>query len=382
MKTINKLRNKFAVAGALAAAMLVIPAATVFAGFTPSGRPTFQCITPTNCPGANYVTFNSFTNASNYGDERAFFDGKDASITGAGGYQDKISNLKDGQKLVLRVYVHNNANPNAIGEAAATAHNTELKVLLPKNEASTNSALAQISASNANPGSVGDSVSFSSSSPFTMEFDKSAPVQVTYRPNGQGNYVTSALHSASFTSDQTLHANLGDFHGCFNFAELITMTVVVHQKTTPPPESSGLCKLLSLTVVNKDDREVRASVTGEVNNATITGYGIDFGDGTVISQQTGEHKYAEDGTYKIVGSVKVKLANGTTVTKTGVSCEGEVTFAPNKPPKVTPPPSTPSTPSSLPNTGPGNVIAAFFGVSSLSSILYYVITRKLSKSAL
>lgn len=376
MKAIKKLRNKFAATGVLAVAMLVIPAATVFAGFTPSGRPTFQCITPTNCPGANYVTFNSFTNAPNYGDERAFFDGRDANSSG---YQDKINGLKDGQKLVLRVYIHNNANPNAIGEVAATAHNTELTVLLPKNEAKSNSALAQISASNANPGSVGDSVDFSSNSAFTMEFDKSAPVQVTYRPNGQGGYVTSALHSANFTSNQTLHANLGDFKGCFNYAELITMTVVVHQKTTPPPESSGLCKLLSLTVVNKDDREVQASVTGEVNNATIIGYSLNFGDGTVVDQQSANHKYAKDGTYNVVGTVKVKLANGEVQSKTAQSCESQITFTPNQPPKVTPPPSTPSTPESLPNTGPGNVIAAFVGISSLSSALYYAVSRRLAR---
>lgn len=379
MKSIKKLRTKFAVIGVMAAAMLVIPAASVFAGYTPANRPTYQCITPSNCPGADHVTFNSFTNAPNYGDERAFFDGKDASITGPGGYQDKLSGLKDGQKLVLRVYIHNNANPNAIGVDAATAHNTQLKVLLPKNEAATNVALATISASNANPGTVGDSVNFSSANPFTMEFDKSSPVQVTYRPNGQGDFVTRTLQSASFVSDQDMHADLGDFHGCFNFSELVTMTVVIHEKTTPPPESSGICKLLSLTVVNKDDREVQASVTGEVNNATIIGYSLNFGDGTTVAQQTANHKYAKDGTYSIVGSVQVKLANGQTVTKTADSCEGQVTFTPNQPPKVTPPPSTPPTPSSLPNTGPGNVIAAFFGVTSISSIIYYAVSRRLSK---
>lgn len=377
MKSIkNKIRVKFAAIGALTAAMIVIPAATVFAGYTPANRPTFQCITPTNCPGANYVTFNSFTNAPNYGDERAFFDGKDAGITGPGGYQDKLSGLKDGQKLVLRVYVHNNANPNAIGEAAATAHNTELKVLLPKNEASSNTALATISASNANPGTVGDSVDFSSATPFTMEFDKSSPVQVTYRPNGQGGYVTRTLQTASFVSDQDLHASLGDFKGCFNYAELITMTVVIHSKPVVV-ESSGICKLLSMSVVNKDEREVSASVTGEVNNAEIVGYKIDFGDGTVVEQQSANHKYSGDGTYNLTGYVKVKLANGSTEWKTASSCESQITFKHGVPPKV--PPKTPVPPKSLPNTGPGNVIAAFFGVTTLSSIAYYVVSRKLAQ---
>ena len=372
MKSI-KLRTKLAVAGLLSAAMMILPATAALAGYTPANRPTFQCITPSNCPGANYVVFNSFTNAPNYGDERAFFDGKDAGITGPGGYQDKLSGLKDGQKLVLRVYVHNNANPNVLGEAAATAHNTELKVLLPKNEASTNAALATVSASNANPGTVGDTVEFSSATPFTMDFDKSSPVQVTYRPNGQGGYVTRTLQTANFVSNQDLHASLGDFKGCFNYAELITMTVVIHTKPVVI-ESSGMCKLLSMTVVNKDEREVSTSVTGTVDNAEIVGYKIDFGDGTTVNEQSANHKYAKDGTYNIVGYVNVKLANGSTQWKTASSCESQITFKHGVPPKT-----PPQTPPSLPNTGPGNIIAAFFGVTSLSSIAYYIVSRKLAQ---
>lgn len=42
------------------------------------------------------------------------------------------------------------------------------------------------------------------------------------------------------------------------------------------------------------------------------------------------------------------------------------------------PPTPPVTPPSLPNTGPGDVIAAFFGVTSLSSILYYAVSRKIA----
>lgn len=48
-----------------------------------------------------------------------------------------------------------------------------------------------------------------------------------------------------------------------------------------------------------------------------------------------------------------------------------------KPPE-TPPTPTPPT-GELPNTGPGDVIAAFFGISSISSVLYYAVTRRLAK---
>lgn len=230
-----KLKAKLALTGLFAAAAIVLLPSVAYAGYAPAGRPTFQCITPTNCPGANYVVFNSFTNAPNYGDERAFFDGKSASITGPGGYQDQLNNVKDGDRYVVRVYIHNNANPGLIGESAATSTNTRLMVLLPTSKRTSTHATAQVSADNANPGSVSDTIDFSGENPFTLTFDKSAPVQVTYRPNGTGSTVTKTLSLASFANDSTLNANFGNWKGCFEYSALVTMTVVVHSKEIPPP---------------------------------------------------------------------------------------------------------------------------------------------------
>lgn len=231
-----KSKARVTLATMLALATMFGSPLAVYAGYAPSGRPTFQCITPTNCPGANYVVFNSFTNAPNYGDERPFLDGKDATITGSGGYQDSIG-VRDGQRIVLRTYIHNNANPGAIGVAAATAHNTRLQVILPTSKKTSNTAAAQISADNASPGTVSDTVDFTGASPFTLAFDQSAPVQITYRPNGTGDYVTRTVPSSAFTNAQTLNATFGDWKGCFEFGALVTMTITVRMPTTPttPP---------------------------------------------------------------------------------------------------------------------------------------------------
>ncbi len=229
------MRAKIALLGLATVALgLVASPATALAGYAPAGRATFQCITPTNCPGANYVTFNSFTNAPNYGDERAFFDAKDSSITTSGGYQDKMT-VTDGQRIVLRMYIHNNANPGAIGEAAATAHNVRLQALLETSNQSTHVAAAQITADNSNPGTVSDTVDFSGARPFTMRFDTGAPVQVTYRPNGTGEWVTRTLPSASFSNAWTMNANVGDWKGCFEYSALVTMTAVVSMPTPEKP---------------------------------------------------------------------------------------------------------------------------------------------------
>jgi len=241
------MRIKLALASLASLALVIFPA-TAFAGYAPSNRPTFQCITPTNCPGANYVVFNSFTNAVNYGDERAFFDAKDAAITTSGGYQDSVP-VHDGETVEMRVYVHNNANPNAIGVAAATAHNTTILVLLPTGAArTTQEAAAEISASNANPANVSDTVDLTASTPFTVSLDSSSPVMVTYRPNGQGNYVTNTLPNVVFNGN-SWSANVGDWKGCFNYAALITFNAVVHMPTTPTPPVTPVTPVSKTTVL-------------------------------------------------------------------------------------------------------------------------------------
>lgn len=228
------MRTKLAIASLAAIFALTMAPISALAGYAPSGRATFQCITPTNCPGASYVTFNSFTNAPNYGDERAFFDAKDASVTASGGYQDSMS-VSNGQRILMRVYVHNNANPNTIGEAAATARNTRIQVLLPTSSRTSHVTGANISADNANPATISDTVDLTGARPFTLSFDRSAPVEVTYRPNGTGAFVTRTLPSASFSNDHTMNANVGDWKGCFEFGALITLTAVVNMPTPITP---------------------------------------------------------------------------------------------------------------------------------------------------
>ena len=96
-----------------------------FAGYYPADRPTYTC-NGNICHGADHVVFNSFVNNPVVGDERPFFAG---SIGGAN-VQDRMK-VKDGDVIVLRAYVHNNADPNKIGEAAALAKNVRVRVLVP-----------------------------------------------------------------------------------------------------------------------------------------------------------------------------------------------------------------------------------------------------------
>lgn len=370
------LRAKAALASMLAAAVMVGLPTVSFAGFAPSNRPTFQCVTPTDCPGANYVTFNSFTNAPNYGDERAFFDGKDAGIAGPGGYQDKL-NVQNGQRLVLRTYIHNNANPGLIGEAAATAHNTRLQVLLPTSKKTANQASAQITADNANPGTVSDSVDFAGASPFTLAFDTNAPVQITYRPNGTGDYVTRTLPAASFSNAVTLNAALGDFKGCFEYSVLITMTVVVSMDQTPPPASFN-CSALNLVRIDRTRYTVTANATVVNTNVQSYTFTVKNSAGTVIdtknvatSALTAVYNFNQQAGKYTINAV-VNTDRGSTNPNV---CQAQITVEEEGKPPVTPI-TTASTPGKLPAAGAGSMIAIFVATTAAGSFAYYTITRR------
>jgi hypothetical protein len=149
---------------------------------------------------------------------------------------------------------------------------------------------------------------------------------------------------------------------------------------TPLP-SSAECK--NITAHTLPNRQVRVTVQGTTQNAQITGYTIDFGDGTTpttvntpefvtaSSAPAQTHQYERDGTYTITASVHVRYADGRTEVKSAEDCQTNVTFA------------TPATPVAetkiLPETGAGmaaGIAAAFGTASSGGYVLYGWLRRK------
>jgi hypothetical protein len=215
---------KGAIASVLALAILAAPV-TTFAGFYPANRQTYTCITPTNCPGADKVTFNSFTNNPVVGDERPFFAG---SLNSAN-VQDRIK-VQDGQTIVLRAFVHNNADPNKIGQAAAIARNVKVKVIVPSIKKNDQNLVAFISASNANPGTVNDTMSLYGEKAFTLEY-VAGSAQFARKADGV-NMTTSKLND-TIIKDGT---HLGDMHGCFKYSGYVTLKVKVKMDKPEKPD--------------------------------------------------------------------------------------------------------------------------------------------------
>lgn len=263
-----------------------------------------------------------------------------------------------------------------------------VKATLPATAGTSHSSTVTISGPNMNPATTTDTAALNLS-----ESLKIAYVPGTTQLLDANGGVMSQLPDTILSSGVTIDS-VGVSTQQKRFVQF-QAKVDCPQPPQPQP-STGQCTKLTLSVTNKDQREVSAKVDGQTSNATVTGYSINFGDGTVVNTQTATHKYASDGTYNVTGSVVIRFADGHSETKTADACKAAVTFKEKQPPVVTPPTTTTTTtnnttivggqgggtvnttttaaPSGLPNVGPGSV-ASLAGFSTIATILGSVFYR-------
>lgn len=224
-RVFSKVSSKFVLAGTIVAA--VVGATAAVSAWWPE-RPTFTVAHP-----APYVTFNSITDNPNYGDERTFYDVKNAANTSAGGFTDKIK-VKDGDTLLIRTYVHNNAAdnlntvPDGNGGFKGKAENTKVRIHLPTASATALRSNSYVSASNANPKEVADTVDFIGDNNFTLEY---VPGSATTYNNAHPTGVK--LNDSIVTTGAPLgYQNMnGIVPGCFQYVNIVTIKVKVKMPT-------------------------------------------------------------------------------------------------------------------------------------------------------
>ncbi len=154
-----------------AVAAVVLPATLLAWG--PS-RPTFTEQVP-----ASYITFNSITNNSTYGDERYFASVKDtANLSTAGGWTDNQT-VEPGKEYLVRIYVHNNAASNL----NLVAKNVRASVSMPTTTGKTMAISNFITADNATPNKIWDDVNFKSEKDFNLVY---VPGSATFHNNSVG----------------------------------------------------------------------------------------------------------------------------------------------------------------------------------------------------
>ena len=192
--------------------MLVGVSTTALAAFGPN-RPTFTMANP-----ASYVTFNSITDNPVAGDERYFMKG---AKPGDSGYTGAVQNVVDGQEVTLQMYVHNNAASNL----NLVAQNTKVRVALPTGSNQSPTVTGYISADNANPGTVYDTMQIVGANNGFMELAY-VPGSASYK----NNVGTFPLADSIVTTGAQVGYNSmnGQLPGCTEFSGWVTLRVKVN----------------------------------------------------------------------------------------------------------------------------------------------------------
>lgn len=230
-----RLRSKVFLTAALATTVIALPLA-VNAGFFP-GRTTFDynkydannlnCNDPNNiatqngrCGSMNGPVFNSFVNTPSYGDERYFTDGY-RTDQGDPSTADTVKDVTEGSKqVVIRMYVHNNANQDTNASGKGIARNAKVSLELPTQSGSALQAVGAISASNSAPAEVSDTVYLTANRKFHVDYVEGSAKLL----RGSSSYALndSIVSGGALIGDKTMDGNLP---GCFDYAALVEVTV-------------------------------------------------------------------------------------------------------------------------------------------------------------
>jgi uncharacterized repeat protein (TIGR01451 family) len=210
---LRNLRKKLVFVGAIVATSLALGAATI-ANFGPD-RPTKVWTAQEN--GFNYVTYNSYTGVPNgIGDERDFLRGV---VTGRdANWQDPVANVANNDKVTAKVYIHNNADPllNSAPGNPGIARNVNVKIDIPKGLLADHEVKTTISADNAIPKAVYDTLDISGVNDSLF--------QLKYVP-GSAKLAGQTLPDSIFTTGLKLE----DQKGCFEFIREITFEMQVQK---------------------------------------------------------------------------------------------------------------------------------------------------------
>jgi len=200
------------------ALIAVVATSVAYASFSPD-RPTFTMENP-----APYVTFNSITDNPTYGDERYFHDVKRAGTPNGTPYSDNYE-VSNGEELVLRAYVHNNANSKLNASGEGVAKNTRIRFLVPTGMSSNLRTISYISADNAQPQMVSDTADLRSSTPFELEYIPGSAMQYT-NSNTSGIALSDSIVTQSGAQIGDTSPN-GNYRGCEEFVSTVHIRVKV-----------------------------------------------------------------------------------------------------------------------------------------------------------
>ena len=140
------------------------PAVTSSPDWGPPRR-IYHCTETNLCGGGNHVSLDSTINDPSFGDERFFLAAK---IEGdVGGVEDSLA-IEPGDDLIVRMTVVNDAEARAVGRPELVARRVRASLELPREAAEELKLVGWVSARNASPKQVFDSLGLHSDSPVKL----------------------------------------------------------------------------------------------------------------------------------------------------------------------------------------------------------------------
>lgn len=288
MKFIKNIAKKLFSSRKMTAVTLgVVTLATVtgvaFAGWTP-GRTVFDWNNPDQRKGSmNGPVFNSFVNTPYYGDERAFFDAsRTDQATQPNAFKDVLPGVTEGSKeVILRTYVHNNANQETNASGLGVARDAKVRITLPTGTEKALRARSYITWSNPAPGYTGEVTD-------TAELVDNTDFSISYVPGSARVY--NAAHNAAAggvalpDTIVTSGANLGYdqmnglFPGCFEYQAMVEIKVRVNvpdlkiEKKVRMPGETEWKESVNAKPGDKVQWLVQVTNTGQVTQDNMTAY--------------------------------------------------------------------------------------------------------------
>jgi uncharacterized repeat protein (TIGR01451 family) len=418
-------------------------AATLFAvlgitaaayAFSPD-RPTYTVAHP-----ADHVTLDSITDNPREGDERTFFSIADAATPTALSHQ---ATVRDGEEVILRVYVNNDASVDKNGtnlDGDGIAKNTQVRVALPTISGNTLQVSAFVSADNAQPKMVNDSLNTASSSSDEMFSLSYEPGTATLSNNSVGDAGLKLSDDIVKNGTAIGYSKAdGNLPAWFQYAGVVTLKAKVHvasaatnsftvNQSVALPSDTSWAKTIT-TSPYKQDEQVKFQIgftntgTAQLNSVNVSdtlpsGASIVKGsaklfnatnkNGTAISDDVavinegvavGDYAPNANGYVELTATMPTEdklqcgendLTNTSTVGANGTNLTDTTTIkvkktcaaaAPATTTPAVPAAGAPTDTSKLANTGPGDVLALFALTTVLGTAMRHLyITKRLTRS--
>jgi uncharacterized repeat protein (TIGR01451 family) len=185
------------------------------------------------CGSLTGPVFNSFINTPSYGDERTFADARRSDQTAAGSYENVLPDVNKGSKeVVIRTYVHNNANQSTNASGLGVAKGTKVRIDLPEATSNVLRARSYISANNA--ALVEDTVDLTGTQNFRVEYVPGSAKMFNNKGFTSGVQLSdSIVTTGALIGDDALD---GELPGCFEYEATVFITVKIIPEENPNVE--------------------------------------------------------------------------------------------------------------------------------------------------